>query len=110
MKSADGTIIFAYDGINYNDASINTGSAGDAVTSFISGANLLWEFGFTGTGGAAGTNKFFTATDSGGGANVIQVPPSVNEDIKNRFAMNVTAYHAGPQLLQHNYLGDVAGN
>lgn len=101
--AAAGTAAFYFDGVDYDDAVIvppGATSASAAATSFISGGTLLWEFGFTGAAG-----EFWSTI----GIDADVTALTTTNSITNRFALNVTAYHAGPELIAHNWLGALTG-
>lgn len=99
-----GTTTLFFDGVAFADADASiTTSLPDSIASFVDGANLLYEFGFTGAGGTAATNEFWETVGLDA-----EFPALVGtNNPTNRLALNVVEYWNGPELIPHNYLGSV---
>ncbi len=95
------TVVFVYEGVNFNDAT-NSGTLQDAAQSFINGGTLLWEFGLDGAG------TFWTT--SGEDPGVIAL--ALTNSLTNRLSLNVTQEHAGSGIAldPHNFFGTIGGD
>jgi hypothetical protein len=102
--SSPGTMAFVYDGIAYDDAYVTTTDVADigaSALTFVSGGNLLYEIGFTGNGGSAATDEFWSTI----GPDAEFSLALQENNPTNRFALNITQQHNGLGLLPHNFLG-----
>ena len=102
VKTGAGTMLFTYEGIPFNTATPAGASPSASARTFFTGGSLLYEFGFTGVNGAAGTDEFWSTigTDADDTLLIYTLNPT------NRFALNVVALHGSSvPLLPHNWLG-----
>lgn len=107
---ATGTMSLLFNGRPFEDAILsdgppNTLSFSDSATTFVdTGAVLQYEFGFTGAGGDAAANEFWTTI----GTDAAFPALTGTNNPTNRLALNITQQWAGPELDPHNYLGNIA--
>jgi hypothetical protein len=103
---ADGTMVLLFDQVDFFGADEGLADTSLSGTSFVEDGRLLYEFGFTGAGGAALADEFWVTRgeDAALPFYVGATTPS------NRIALNVTEKWAGPKLEAHNWRLTVAGD
>lgn len=99
--SSTGTMIFAFQGVEFDDANENAATTTAAFDSFVSGGELLYEFGLTG-----GADEFWKTF----GTDADVTTTVTTTGAQNRFALDITKRHAGLPLREHDFLGTISPN
>jgi hypothetical protein len=99
---SSGTMAMLFNGVVFDDAT-EIGTLSASATSFVDGGTLQYEFGITGEQGAT---EFWSTRGEDSALPFYAATTSP----QFKFSLNVTEQWAGPDLLEHNYRGLVAGD
>lgn len=98
QQVSTGTLAMLFYGVKFSD-STSTGTLSDSATSFVNGGTLQYEFGFTGTDGAAQGPEFWKTQDT----NAANPYYSATYKPDTTLALNITKQWEGPDLEKHYY-------